>query len=95
MVSDERRRPRIGRLARLALGVAFFLLGVIGLLVPVMPQTIFFVIAAMLVAPEFPPARRFVMWAFRKWPALRRKIPRRYRHLSPRAHQHRHHHLHA
>src|SRR2546425_12904050 len=94
MVSDEHRFPRIGRGARIALGIGFFILGVIGLMVPVMPQTIFFVTSAMLFAPDFPPARRFVIWALRKWPKLRRKIPRKYRYLSPKSHHRADHHPH-
>lgn len=36
----------------MALGMAFFILGVIGLLIPVMPQLIFFILAALMFFPR-------------------------------------------
>ena len=64
------------RWLRLTLAILFFLLGVIGLVVPVMPQLLFFAISAILVAPDFPPARRLVTWIFSRWPKLQRALPR-------------------
>ena len=64
------------RWLRLTLAVVFFLLGVVGLLVPLMPQVLFFAISAILVAPDFPPARRLVKWFFSRWPKLLRALPR-------------------
>ncbi len=37
---------------RMALGVFFFLLGIIGVLVPVMPQLIFFIISGLMFFPR-------------------------------------------
>lgn len=69
------------RWLRLTLAVVFFLLGVAGVLVPLMPQLLFFAISAILVAPDFPPARRLVTWIFSRWPKLQRVVPRRFRAL--------------
>ena len=67
------------RWLRLTLAVVFFLLGIVGLVVPLMPQLLFFAISAILVAPDFPPARRLVKWIFSRWPKLQRALPRRLR----------------
>jgi uncharacterized membrane protein YbaN (DUF454 family) len=37
---------------RMGLGVCFFVLGIIGILIPVMPQVIFFVLAALMFFPR-------------------------------------------
>jgi uncharacterized membrane protein YbaN (DUF454 family) len=67
------------RWKRLSLAALFFVLGVIGVITPVMPQTFFFLVAVLLVAPDFPPARRLGTAIFRRWPKLRRLVPRRFR----------------
>jgi hypothetical protein len=67
------------RWKRLSLAAGFFVLGVIGLLTPVMPQTIFFVIAVLLLGPDLPPARRAGTSILRRWPKLRRLVPRKFR----------------
>ena len=60
----------------------FLLLGIVGLVIPVMPQLLFFAMAMLLAAPDFPPARRLLTWAFRRWPKLRRSVPRKMRNLA-------------
>lgn len=47
---------------RVVLAVIFLVLGVIGLVIPVMPQIIFFAIAAILLFPR----SRFAEWTLRK-----------------------------
>jgi uncharacterized membrane protein YbaN (DUF454 family) len=78
-MSHERPRTPIQRRAtrNIALGILFFVLGVIGLLVPVMPQVVFFFLSALffsLVSPRLRRAlRRFrkrhpsVEKAYAKW----------------------------
>lgn len=39
-------------IVRITLGVFFALLGIIGLLIPIMPQTIFFLLAALILFPQ-------------------------------------------
>ena len=67
------------RWKRLSFAAGFFLLGVIGLAVPVMPQWIFFLMSMLLLGPDVPPFRRAGNAILRKWPKLRRLIPRRFR----------------
>jgi uncharacterized membrane protein YbaN (DUF454 family) len=64
------------RWKRLSIAAGFFVLGVIGVITPVMPQTLFFLIAVLLVGPDIPPARRAVMGILRRWPKLRKLVPR-------------------
>jgi uncharacterized membrane protein YbaN (DUF454 family) len=75
----------MNRWARWALAFGFFLLGLIGILVPVMPQFAFFAVTVLLLSPDFPPARRLVNWMFRKWPKLRRAVPKRLRDEAKKA----------
>jgi uncharacterized membrane protein YbaN (DUF454 family) len=51
------------------LGIAFFLLGVIGVLIPVMPQVPFFIMSALFFSLVFPRVRRAI---------------RRFRHRHPK-----------
>jgi uncharacterized membrane protein YbaN (DUF454 family) len=70
--ATRRRRAR-----NLALGIGFFLLGVIGVLIPVMPQVPFFVMSALFFSLVFPRVRRALRRfrhrhpklddAYRKW----------------------------
>jgi uncharacterized membrane protein YbaN (DUF454 family) len=46
------------RIRNLALGIGFFVLGVIGILIPVMPQLIFFFLSAIFFSMVFPKLRR-------------------------------------
>lgn len=78
MSHDHPRTPIQRRTTRnIALGILFFVLGVIGILVPVMPQVVFFFLSALffsLVSPRLRRAlRRFrqrhpsVENAYAKW----------------------------
>ncbi len=86
-MTDEprRRRPRwLTRPVRIAIGVILVLVGLAGLVLPVIQGVLTLCVAALLLAPEFPPARRLVASAFRRWPNVRRRIPRRIRDLAKR-----------
>jgi uncharacterized membrane protein YbaN (DUF454 family) len=78
-----RRRPR-SKAHNLAWAVFFFILGVIGVMVPIMPQIPFFVISVIFLSLVFPSVRwklrRFlhrhpkIAHAYKKWrDAARRK----------------------
>jgi UPF0716 family protein affecting phage T7 exclusion len=67
---------------RLALGVFLVLLGIVGLILPIMPGWIFLIPGLLILGDYFPPIRRLVDWAkacfseadeqFRKHRAARR-----------------------
>lgn len=78
-LASARGRRRVSFLVRWALVPVMLALFVIGVLTPIVPQTIFLVVALVLMAPELPPARRGATWLMRKVPLVRRTIPRRWR----------------
>ena len=101
--SKRRRRPR-SKAWNLALGIFFFILGVIGVLIPVMPQVPFFIMSLLFFSLVFPSVRRRlrrflhrhpkVAHAYKKWrDSARRKrqaMIRRERELEERLmHHHR------
>jgi uncharacterized membrane protein YbaN (DUF454 family) len=59
----------------LFLSALFFVLGVIGILVPVMPQVVFFVMSALFLSLVFPRLRR----ALRRWRGRYPKLDASYR----------------
>ena len=77
-----RRGRAIGRWKRIGYtvaGVTCLVVGVIGGFVPVLQGWMFIGLGIAFLAPVFPPARRLMVWAFRRWPRLRRAVPRRVR----------------
>jgi uncharacterized membrane protein YbaN (DUF454 family) len=56
---------RRSKTRNILLGAFFFVLGVIGILVPIMPQIPFFIMSALFVSLVFPRARRAI-WRWRK-----------------------------
>ena len=46
------------RMRNILLGISFFVLGVIGILIPVMPQIVFFFLSALFFSMVSPPLRR-------------------------------------
>jgi hypothetical protein len=73
----ERRRPWPVwlRATNVLLGVGCIVVGIAGVLLPVLPGTPFLVIAYLLLVPEFPWLGKPVVKALRRWPKLRRKLP--------------------
>jgi uncharacterized membrane protein YbaN (DUF454 family) len=72
------------RWLRLILGVCLLLLGIAGVVLPILQGVVFLLMAGILLAPDFPPARRAVVKSFRRWPKVRRKVPRKFRDLARR-----------
>jgi uncharacterized membrane protein YbaN (DUF454 family) len=77
---SPRRRRRVGRRSKawnLALAIFFFILGVIGVLIPVVPQVPFFIMSLLFFSLVFPGIRRWirrflhrhpkVAHAYKKW----------------------------
>ena len=79
LLRKSRAVGRWKRIAALVSGTLLVVLGVIGLFVPVLQGVLFLALGMVLLAPVFPPARRAMVWAFRRWPRLRRAVPRRLR----------------
>lgn len=98
----RRRRRRRGKAWNLALGIFFFIVGVIGVLVPVMPQVPFFVMSLLFFSLVFPPIRRRIRrflhrhpriaHAYKSWRDKARKkrqdIIRREKEFAARRHHH-------
>jgi UPF0716 family protein affecting phage T7 exclusion len=88
--SDGASRGRRRKARNLALAIFFFIVGVIGVLVPVMPQVPFFVMSLIFLSLVFPRVRRFIRrflhrhpriaHAYKRWrDAARRKRRKRRR----------------
>ncbi|MDQ2870333.1 MAG: DUF454 family protein [Acidobacteriota bacterium] len=78
--APKRRRKRPARRSKawnLVLGVVFFILGVIGVLLPIVPQIPFFIMSLFFFSLVFPPLRRAlrrflhrhpkIAHAYKKW----------------------------
>jgi len=50
------------KVLRIASGIGFVTLGIVGLIVPVMPGWIFLIPGLVILGEYFPPARRLVDW---------------------------------
>lgn len=60
------------KVLRILAGIVLVIIGVIGLLIPVMPQWPFIIPGLMLLSPHFPPAKRLLDWIQRKFPFTKR-----------------------
>lgn len=56
---------------RIASGIGLVILGVIGLIVPVMPGWIFLIPGLVILADYFPPIKRLVDWAKAKMESVK------------------------
>lgn len=54
------------RAVRIATGLILVLVGVVGLIMPIMPGWIFLIPGLVILADHFPPIRRLLEWAKRK-----------------------------
>ncbi len=71
--APPRRRRRRGPRSKawnLALGIFFFILGVIGVLIPVMPQVPFFIMSLLFFSLVFPSIRRRIRRFLHRHPKL-------------------------
>jgi uncharacterized membrane protein YbaN (DUF454 family) len=53
----------VRKILRLFLGLLFVLLGVMGLILPIMPGWVFLIPGLIILADYFPPIKRLVEWA--------------------------------
>src|SRR4029453_19608403 len=73
MTHPRPRTPIHARRTRnILLGVLFFILGVIGILIPVMPQVVFFLMSLVFFSMAFPSLRRRVRRFRKRHPSLER-----------------------
>ncbi len=71
MTHPHRPTPaRRSRARNLLLGFFFFILGVIGVLIPVMPQVVFFLMSALFFSLVFPRVRRAIRRFRQRYPKL-------------------------
>jgi hypothetical protein len=54
------------RILRFATGVIFVILGIIGLILPIMPGWVFLIPGLVILSDFFPPLKRVLEWAKRK-----------------------------
>ncbi|MCA1581240.1 MAG: DUF454 family protein [Acidobacteria bacterium] len=66
----RKRRKRRSKAWNVVLGVVFFILGVIGVLLPIVPQIPFFVMSLFFFSLVFPPLRRAVRRFLHRHPKI-------------------------
>jgi uncharacterized membrane protein YbaN (DUF454 family) len=81
MASHSPPPGRRSKARNLALAVFFFIVGVIGVFVPVMPQVVFFIMSALFLSLVFPSFRR----KLRRWRHRYPKLDASYRKWRDRA----------
>lgn len=64
------RRRRRGKAWNLTLGIFFFVLGVIGILIPIVPQVPFFIMSLLFFSLVFPPIRRWIRRFLHRHPKI-------------------------
>jgi hypothetical protein len=72
---ERQKRQARKKAWNIALGIFFFLLGVIGILIPVMPQLVFFFLSLVFFSRVSPRLRR----ALRRWRQRHPKVENAYR----------------
>lgn len=71
------------KILRFCAGILMVLLGITGLILPIMPGWIFLIPGLMILAEFFPPIRRLVGWAKKRWEHYEPEAFRRYREPPP------------
>ena len=66
----------VGRAVRHILGWGLLILGIAGLVLPVLQGWLFIALAALILAPDVPIFARLVNWIENRFPALRHPIRR-------------------
>jgi uncharacterized membrane protein YbaN (DUF454 family) len=79
----HRSRVRRNKLWNLTLAILFFILGVIGLLIPVMPQVLFFALSVFFLSLVSPTVRRWLRRFLRDHP----KVAHAYKHWRDKGRQ--------
>ena len=58
---------------RIASGIGLLLVGIVGLILPVMPGWVFVIPGLMILSDYFPPVKRLLNWAKRKYEDVKPK----------------------
>jgi uncharacterized membrane protein YbaN (DUF454 family) len=69
-------KRRLGSVVRHVLGWSLLVLGIAGLVLPVLQGWLFIALAALLLAPDVPVFARLLGWIEHRFPALRHPIQR-------------------
>jgi uncharacterized membrane protein YbaN (DUF454 family) len=72
------------RISLAILGFVCIVIGIAGVVLPVLPGIPFLAVAYFLLVPEFPWLASPVVKALRRWPKIRRATPKRFRRRPPR-----------
>jgi uncharacterized membrane protein YbaN (DUF454 family) len=76
----------LGRLVRHTLGWGLLVLGIAGLVLPILQGWLFIALAALLLAPDVPVFARLLHWIEKRFPVLRHPLQRvraRFGHHQP------------
>lgn len=72
----ERTPPGLRHAVRITLGCSFVVLGLAGLVLPILQGILFLLIGAVLLAPYVPVFQRLIDWGERRYPQLTRYLER-------------------
>jgi len=67
-------KQTIKHFVRVATGIGLVLLGITGLILPIMPGWIFLIPGLLILADYFPPLRRMVDWLKKKYEVEKAKL---------------------
>ncbi len=60
-------------IVRIASGIGLLIVGIVGLILPVMPGWVFIIPGLMILSDYFPPVKRLLTWAKSKYEAVKDK----------------------
>ena len=83
-LASGRMRTRVLRFVRWFIALVISVIAIVFGVLPGIPGIPMLVVALFLIAPEFVPARRLATAIMRRFPKLRRAIPRKWRRMHGR-----------
>lgn len=72
----RRGSRRLRRALRIFCGVLSLIVGVAGVILPILHGILFLLLGALLLSPEVPAFRRMVRWGDRRFPRIMKRIER-------------------
>lgn len=64
---DTLKIPHLRKILRILSGIGLVIIGIIGLIMPIMPGWVFLIPGLVILADYFPPVRRLLDWAKRTY----------------------------